>query len=263
MQPTASPAIAGAGTRGAARRCRSGPAPACTCRSARRSPSARRRSRRGRAPRPSPPSRSSRAPMPPYFSGLVRPSRPSSPRRLNTWCAGNASAASHSSTCGLISSSMKRLSVRWISSCSCVNCMRSPRRWRAALRAGRRRTASGEVCAAAASSQMASAEREHAARVARVDHAVVEQQARGVEGVGLALEGGDDLRLQRRELRLVDRLALSRRAFAHHDLHRAGGLLAAHHRGLARSARRRRSAARSRARTCRSCRRRTRRRTGS
>src|SRR6478735_10281599 len=76
------------------------------------------------------------------------------------------------------------------------------------------------------------AEREHAARVARIDQAVVEETAGGVERVALALEGGDDLSLERGEPGLVDRLALSRRAVAHHDLHRARGLLGAHHRGL-------------------------------
>jgi hypothetical protein len=53
-----------------------------------------------------------------------------------------------------------------------------------------------------------------------------------VERARLALEVRDDLRFQRGEPRLVDRLALPRRAFAHHDLHRACGLLGAHHRGL-------------------------------
>src|SRR5450631_1108886 len=131
--------------------------------------------------------------MPPYFSGLVRPSRPSSPRRLNTWCAGNASAASHSSTCGLISSSMKRLSVRWISSCSCVICMAAP------VVAMRRDSRPGDAelhrskCAPRRFVADGEGEGDDAARVARVDDAVVEQQARGVEGVGLALEGGADL----------------------------------------------------------------------
>src|SRR6187399_1203923 len=169
--------------------------------------------------------------MPPYFSGLVRPSRPSSPRRLKTWCAGNASAASHSLTWGLISSSMKRLSVRWISSCSCVYCISSPR-------GGARRSGPGDAelhrMKGAPRRLVADGQRQgdHAARVARVDDAVVEQQSRRVEGVGLALESGDDLVLERCEFRFVDSLALSRRAIAHDDLHRAGGLLSAHHRGL-------------------------------
>src|SRR4029078_7856517 len=54
-----------------------------------------------------------------------------------------------------------------------------------------------------------------AARVAGIEDAVVEEESRRVEGVGLALEGGDDLLLERRELRFFDRLAFSRRAFAH------------------------------------------------
>src|ERR1700712_3891045 len=125
--------------------------------------------------------------MPPYFSGLVRPRRPRSPRPLKTSWAGNASAASHSSTCGLMCSSMKRLRARWISSCSWVYCIESPgggagsgprdaelHRMKAAPR---RLVADGEC------------EGEDAARVARVDDAVVEDEAGGVEGVGLALEG--------------------------------------------------------------------------
>src|SRR3954471_12244299 len=131
--------------------------------------------------------------MPPYFSGLVRPSRPSSPRRLKTTCAGNSSAASHSSTCGLISSSMKRFKVRWISSCSCVICMSWPlfvvaRRgsWPGDAELHR---VKGASCRLVADRER---ERDDAARVARVDQAVVEEQARGVEGVGLALEGRRD-----------------------------------------------------------------------
>src|SRR6186713_3350118 len=145
--------------------------------------------------------------MPPYFSGLVRPSMPSSPSRLNTWCAGNSSAASHSSTCGLISSSMKRFRVRAISSCSWVICMafRLPT---ASLGAGDAELHRAQ-CAPCRLVADGEAEGEHAAGVARVDQAVVEEAARGVEGVALALEGGDDLRPERRELRLVDRLALS------------------------------------------------------
>jgi hypothetical protein len=44
------------------------------------------------------------------------------------------------------------------------------------------------------------AERQHGARVARVDHAVVQHQAAGVERIGLGLEHADDLV----ELRLAD-----------------------------------------------------------
>jgi predicted phage tail protein len=60
---------------------------------------------------------------PPKASGLVRPKRPKLPIFLKTSCAGKISAASHSSTWGLISASMKRLSVFWISRCSWVYCM--------------------------------------------------------------------------------------------------------------------------------------------
>src|SRR6478752_1198934 len=136
--------------------------------------------------------------MPPYLSGLVRPSRPSSPRRLKTTCAGNSSAASHSSTWGLISSSMKRFRVRWISSCSCVICMFWFPEIVAQLGSGpgdaelhRRQRAS---CRLVTDREC---EGDDAARVARVDQAVVEQEPRGVEGVGLAFEGSPDLGLQR------------------------------------------------------------------
>src|SRR4051812_35567584 len=117
--------------------------------------------------------------MPPYFSGLVRPSMPSSPRRLKTWCAGNSSAASHSSTCGLISSSMKRFSVRVISSCSWVICM-------VHFLSGALRTGDAELhrlkCAPLRLVADREAEGEHVTGVARVDQAVVEQAAGGVEG---------------------------------------------------------------------------------
>src|SRR5664279_4173230 len=146
--------------------------------------------------------------MPPYFSGLVRPSKPSSPRRLNTWCAGNCSAASHSSTCGLISSSMKRFSVRWISSCSCVYWISSP-----GVACGGSRPGDAELHRVKCALRRLGADRQgvgdDAAGVARIDDAVVEEESRRVEGIGLALEGGDDLVLQRREPGLVDRLVLS------------------------------------------------------
>ena len=117
-----------------------------------------------------------------------------------------ASAASHSSTCGLISSSMKRLSLRRSPRVHGVSCMafllrrvahgratpncigrsRVPRR----LVADRRR------------------QRQHPARVARIDDAVVEQRARGVEARGLPLEGFDrSAASSAASLRLVDRLA--------------------------------------------------------
>src|SRR6516162_3551744 len=140
--------------------------------------------------------------MPPYFSSLVSPSSPSSPRRLKTRCAGNSSAASHASTCGLTSSSMKRFSVRWISWCSWVISMSSLRslssrsRPRDAelhrpQRPPRRLVADGE------------GDGDDPAGVARVDDAVVEEQPRGVERSRLALEVRDDLRLQRGEARFV------------------------------------------------------------
>ena len=49
-------------------------------------------------------------------------------RPANTSCAGKLSAASQASTCGLISSAMKRFSVRLISSCSWVSCIGVPAR---------------------------------------------------------------------------------------------------------------------------------------
>ena len=106
-----------------------------------------RRSGRGRASRPSPPSTSSRAPCRRSSAGFVRPSKPRSPSFLNTSCAGNSSAASHSSTCGLISASMKRFSVRWISSCSWVISM-AVMPPGLSIKAGPRRTASAAACAA-------------------------------------------------------------------------------------------------------------------
>src|SRR5690349_2112782 len=122
---------------------------------------------------------------------------------------------------------MKRFSVRWISWCSwvismCLSRLSRPRdaELHRPQRPPRRFVAHRE------------GEGDDAASVARVDDAVVEEQARGVERARLALEAGDDLRLQRGEARLVDRLALACRAIAHDDLHRARRLLAAHHRGL-------------------------------
>ena len=100
---------------------RSAPAPASPCRSARRSPSARRRSECGRASLPSPSRSSSRARCrrrPRAWSGRESPA---SPIFLNSSLAGKISASSHASTCGLISLSMKRLRLRCSSSCSWVN----------------------------------------------------------------------------------------------------------------------------------------------
>ena len=169
--------------------------------------------------------------MPPYFSGLVRPSRPSSPSRLNTWCAGNSSAASHSSTCGLISSSMKRFRVRRDLFVLVGDLHGSF--------LGRRRSGPGDAelhrpkCAPRRLVADGEAEGEHAAGVARVDQAVVEEHG---PRCGRRRSGARRWRrsspVSAASLRLVDRLALARRAFAHHDLHRAGGLLGAHHRGL-------------------------------
>ena len=49
------------------------------------------------------------------------------------------------------------------------------------------------------------AERQHRACIPRIDHAVVQQQARGVEGVGLRLEHADDLVELGLRLRRVER----------------------------------------------------------
>src|SRR6478609_1551701 len=136
--------------------------------------------------------------MPPYFSGFVRPSSPSSPSRLNTWCAGNSSAASHASTCGLTSSSMKRFSVRWISWCSWVINMVSLRSLSRPRDAELHRAKRPSRCLVTDGE----GEGEDAAGVARVDDAVVEHQPRGVERARLALEVRDDLRFQRAEPRL-------------------------------------------------------------
>ncbi|MNJ02355.1 hypothetical protein D3C73_1622900 [compost metagenome] len=57
--------------------------------------------------------------MPPYSTGLVMPRKPRLPIFLNSSCAGNTSAASHSSTKGSISADTKRrmlsMMLRWSS----------------------------------------------------------------------------------------------------------------------------------------------------
>src|SRR5438046_3436541 len=102
---------------------------------------------------------------------------------------------------------MKRLSVRWISSCSCEYCISSPG-------VAARRSGPGDAelhrmkCAPRGLVADRQRQGDDAARVARIDDAVVEQQSRRVEGVGLVLERGDDLLFERRELSFVDRLVL-------------------------------------------------------
>ena len=70
---------------------------------------------------------------------------------------------------------------------------------------------------------------QHGAGIPGVDHAVVEQQAAGVEGVGLGFEDGDDLvELDLGGVR-VGRDALAGHRGVADDLHGARRLLAAHH----------------------------------
>src|SRR5215471_15193124 len=123
------------------------------------------------------------------------PRKPSAPIFLNSSLAGNISAASHASTCGLISLSMKRLRLRCNSWCSWVNCMmfRSGEpdcRIKVTLRSRDREL---DGMQRAASSVVADAQHagQHLARVTRIDHAVVQQPARYGEGIGLPLEGVD------------------------------------------------------------------------
>ena len=73
---------------------------------------------------------------------------------------------------------------------------------------------------------------QHAAGIARIDHAVVEHPRAGREHVHLAVEHADDLRLHRIELFPLDRLAAPDRGGFGDDRHGFGGLLAAHHGGL-------------------------------
>src|SRR6218665_3366758 len=121
--------------------------------------------------------------MPPYSVGYFRPSRPSAPSFLNTSCAGNCCAASHSATCGLISFATKRRTVSAICSCSGVNCIvASSCSWSTAGGYSEARDAEGggPQHARLGLARDREAQREHAARVARIDDVVV-PQARGAE----------------------------------------------------------------------------------
>ena len=90
----------------------------------------------------------------------------------------------------------------------------------------------GRSCLASRFRAHGQALRQHGAGVARVDHAIVQQQARGVKRIGLRVEQAHDLVELRLRFDRVGRQPFARQPRLGHDLHGFSRLLAAHDGGF-------------------------------